>query len=83
MLLLKIIRIIVEVKDQTMWHINLEYCIEKRSAKASAVVHQLKDLCKEKNLYYTDRSKSINKRQLISSKFHLNIKGTEIFHQFR
>ena len=79
MLQLNISRIRVEFKARTMWHINLECCIEKRSAKASAADHQLTDLCKEMNLYYTDRSNSINKRHLISLKFHLNIKGTNIF----
>ena len=79
MLQLNISRIRVEFKAQIMCHINHEYCIEKRSSKASAGDHQLKDLCNEKNLYYTDCSKSINKKYLISSKFHFNIKFTKIF----
>ena len=48
--------------------------------KASAVNHKLKDLCKEKNLHYTDHSNSINTRHLNGSKLHLNIKGTKILY---
>ena len=46
--------------------------------KVAQVNIVLKELCKEKNIYYVNHEKKITDKQLNGSKLHLNKNGTSI-----
>ena len=51
---------------------------DQQREKVAGVNIVLKELCKEKNLYYINHEKKITVKHLNGSKLHLNKKGTSI-----